>query len=72
MVILTPAGDHLPGSYTYRTEDQRLIGRIFSARSRQDYEAALAQFRADLGVAPLETDPLADLSDQSRAFIERQ
>lgn len=70
-IILTPAGDHLPGAYTYRTADQRLIGRIFTPKSRQDFVEALRQYRIDLGTAPIEADALASLSDSSRRYIEQ-
>ena len=69
-IILTQAGDHLPGAYTYRTEDQRLIGRIFTPISRQDFVEQIRQFRIDLDTAPLETDILADLSGSSRQYID--
>lgn len=71
MIILTLAGDHLPGGYTYRTADTQLIGRIFTPTSRQDFEKELKQFRADLCAALLETDPLAALSVSSRRYIEQ-
>ena len=70
-IILTPAGEHLPGAYTYRTHDQQLIGRIFTPTSRQDFVEALGQYRHDLGSAPVETDPLADLSKSSRRYFEQ-
>lgn len=72
MIILTLAGAHLPGGYTYRTEDQRLIGRIFTPTTRADYWDELAQFQRDLGSAPLETGYYTDLSEQSRRFIDTQ
>ena len=68
-IILTPAGEHLPGSYTYRTEDQRLIGRIFTPTSREDFVAALHAFRTDLDSAPIDADPLSSLSESSRRYI---
>lgn len=70
-IILTTAGDHLPGAYTYRTADQRLIGRIFTPASTQDFVDQLQQYRRDLGTAPIEADPLANLSESSRRYIER-
>lgn len=70
-IILTPAGGHLPGAYTYRTDDQRLIGRIFAPASREDFVAALQQYRKDLCLAAIEADPLAALSESSRRYIER-
>lgn len=69
MIILTQAGAHLPGSYTYRTEDQRLIGRIFTPSSKEDFVTELSQFRTDLCAAPIDADPLSSLSESSRRYI---
>jgi hypothetical protein len=70
-IILTLAGEHLPGAYTYRTDDQRLIGRIFTPRIRADFDTALRQYRRALGYAPIDTDPASTLSASSRRYIAR-
>ena len=70
-IILTLAGDHLPGSYTYRTDNQQLIGRIFTPSTREDFATALYQFRQDLRIAPVDTDSMAYLTSSSRRYIDK-